>query len=686
MNNLWSKEKAREVTMGYARHGELLALRIYAGRLIGSHPELVLHGGGNTSVKGEVTDLFGQQVAAVFVKASGVDLAHSSPEDYPALSLLPLLKLRSLAALSPEAMVNQLRSSLFDPSAPTPSIEALLHAFLPQAYIDHTHPDAILTLSNQPDGRERLKAALGAEVIIIDYIHPGFELAKAVAAAWEGQPSARGMVLMHHGLLTWGDSARQSYETTWELVNRAETRINAARKPIAVASSRSIPWSQLAPVLRGALAHPTRIPDHPWKRFILRPLDDPDTLNWLQQPQAAGLFVSAPLTSDHLIRCKPWPLWIDDPAQIGDRVAQYRQDYQSYFQRHAASMAGDVSPFDPSPRVVLIPGVGGFIAGENARLADIARDITRQTLQVKSAIAAMGSYRGLEEHQLFDMEYFPLQRAKLRRHHVPRLEGRIVMVTGAAGAIGAGICRRLLKEGAHVAATDLGGAALDSLVQDLAKESPGQIIGVTMDVTDDGSVSEGMKEIIQTWGGIDQAIINAGLAHVSPLAAMDLQRFRQLYHVNVEGALLILSHLARLFEQQRTGGDVVLISTKNVFAPGASFGAYSATKAAAHQLARIASLELAAGDVRVNMVAPDAVFSDGGRKSGLWAEVGPDRMRARGLDEAGLENYYRNRNLLKAAVTADHVANAVVFFLTRQTPTTGATIPVDGGLPDATPR
>ncbi|HIJ84392.1 MAG TPA: SDR family NAD(P)-dependent oxidoreductase, partial [Magnetococcales bacterium] len=505
-------------------------------------------------------------------------------------------------------------------------------------------------------------------------------------------PNARGMVLLHHGLITWGDSARQSYEATWELVQRAETAINALLPgsattiPCTIPASASPPWTQWAPELRGALADPTGQADHPFKRFILRPLDDPQTLAWLQHPDAATHFVGPPLTSDHLIRCKPWPLWIDDPAHIRQAVQRYREEYGNYFQRHAASLEVGVLSHDPSPRVVLIPGVGAFIAGEDAHRANIARDITCQTLKVKAIVAAMGRYSGLDEQQLFAMEYFSLQQAKIQKHPAARLQGCVALITGAAGAIGSGICRRLLLEGAHVVASDLGGPPLDSLVSDLQSVDRDRIIGVAMDVTDENSVAMGLTQVIQTWGGVDLVIINAGLAHVSPLATMDMDRFRKLHQVNVEGTLHLLSHMARLFARQQTGGDVILISTKNVFAPGAHFGAYSATKAASHQLARIASLELASLDVRVNMVAPDAVFSDGARKSGLWAEVGPDRMRARGLDEAGLENYYRNRNLLKVAVTSDHVANAVMFFATRQTPTTGATIPVDGGLPDATPR
>jgi len=266
------------------------------------------------------------------------------------------------------------------------------------------------------------------------------------------------------------------------------------------------------------------------------------------------------------------------------------------------------------------------------------------------------------------------------------LENKVALVTGAAGAIGAGICKLLLKKGCRVVATDVVADKLMDLVTELLVLAPGRVTGIPMDVTDKTSVEDGFAQAACAWGGVDIVVVNAGIAMVAPLMDMDLAAFKHLEQVNVDGTLLTLAAAGRCMVRQGTGGDIVLVSTKNVFAPGAQFGAYSSTKAASHQLARIASLEFAPFGIRVNMVAPDAVFSEGDRKSGLWAEVGPSRMKARGLDAKGLEEYYRSRNLLKARVTATHVANAVLFFVTRQTPTTGATIPVDGGLPDATPR
>jgi len=298
-------------------------------------------------------------------------------------------------------------------------------------------------------------------------------------------------------------------------------------------------------------------------------------------------------------------------------------------------------------------------------------------------------YVTLDDEHLFDMEFRDYQQSKRAPGAGSTgrgLCGSVALVTGAAGAIGSGICEALLAQGCHVAASDLPGAALDGLVEELSQRHPSLIVGTAVDVTQAASVAAGFAQVIRTWVGIDAVIVNAGIAHVAPLTELTVEAFRKLEAVNVEGTLLTLAEAGRHFALQRTGGDVVLVSTKNVFSPGAGFGAYSATKAASHQLARIASLEFAPLSVRVNMVAPDAVFSHGDKRSGLWATVGPGRMKARGLDERGLEEYYRSRNLLKAQVTSDHVARAVLFFLTHQTPTTGATIPVDGGLPDATPR
>src|SRR3989442_2026011 len=701
MRSRWSDEEAAAVVARYgARWGEELALRTYTSRLLGAEDRLVLHGGGNTSMKGTFTNRLGEAIPAMYVKASGHDLATLEPEGLPGLDLGYLRKLRALEALDDEAMANELRTHLFDARSATPSLETLVHAFLPEKFVDHTHADSILALSNQAGGERVAREALGDDIVVLGYVRPGFQLARAVADAYEANPGCRAMVWMRHGLMTWGPTARASYEAMIEIVTRAETYL--ARKGgggVMAPSPRSVETAlarvrQVAPVLRGCLAQPSGDADRPHRRAIVLPLVTPEVLAFVDGERGRERALTPPLTSDHLIRTKAFPLWIERPAyheparlaeQVREGVQRYAAEYRAYVERHAARLPEGVGRFDALPRVALLPGLGALCAGGDARAATIARDITAHTLAVKAEGGAMGIYEGLPEAELFDIEYHSFQHAKLGTREAP-LAGEVAIVTGAAGAIGSGICQALLEHGCYVAATDLPGKPLDELVEELRAPYGPRVVGVPLDVTDARSVAEAFGSVAATWGGVDLVVVNAGLAHVAGLPEVDLETFRRLGRVNVEGRLLVMAEAGRHLKLQGTGGDIVLVSTKNVFAPGAKFGAYSATKAAAHQLARIASLELAEIDVRVNMVAPDAVFSHHARRSGLWATVGPDRMRARGLDEAGLEEYYRSRNLLKARVTAEHVGRAVLFFATRQTPTTGATIPVDGGLPDATPR
>jgi rhamnulose-1-phosphate aldolase/alcohol dehydrogenase len=702
MKNRWRDEEAAEFVKKYgAPWGEDLALRTYSSRLLGAEADLVLHGGGNTSVKGTHTNILGERVAAVYVKASGFDLAAIEPGGHSGLDLASLRKLRALDDLSDETMMDEFRARLFNPHAATPSLETLVHAFLPAKFVDHTHADAILALTNQPQGEKLLQEALGEEVTVLPYMRPGFKLAKAVAEAFEAKPQARAMVWMKHGIVTWGETARESYSAMIELVSRAEDLLSErATKSLKVVTQTSVATAQervagVAPILRGLLAQQSGDPDRPSRRIILLPLTTHEVLDFVDSDRGRELALTPPLTSDHLIRTKALPLWIDAPCyddmaklrdQIVKAVQAYSDQYDAYVARHAAQIRPGISRFDSLPRVILMPGLGALCAGQNAKAAAIARDITAHTLAVKSRVAAMGTYEGLSEEHLFEMEYHSFQQAKLGVSVDLPLSREVAIVTGAAGAIGSAICEELLEQGCHVAATDLAGDALRNLVGELATKHGRRIIAVPLDVTDPKSVTQAFSAVIGTWGGVDLVVVNAGVAMVAPLAELDVESFRKLERVNVEGTLLVIGEAARHFRTQGTGGDIVLVSTKNVFSPGAKFGAYSATKAAAHQLARVASLELAELGVRVNMVAPDAIFVHGARKSGLWAEVGPDRMRARGLDEKGLEDYYRQRNLLKATITARHVAKAVLFFATRQTPTTGATLPVDGGLPDATPR
>jgi len=701
MQSRWLQEEADQFLSEYGTEwGEDLALRTYSARLLGADSNLVLHGGGNTSVKTLYTNLLGELIPAIFVKGSGHDLATIEPSGHAGLELDHLLRLRKLRELNDDAMVKEIRSRLLDYRSPNPSIETLVHAFLPAKFIDHTHADAILGLTNQVEGKELVKAAFGDEVVIIDYVKPGFDLALATVEAAEALPEAKAAVWMLHGLVTWGETAGEAYETTIRLVTRAEEFLAQRQdSPLQIAVSTEIDkakarWNDVAPTLRGLLAESSGNLDRPYLPLILKPLFSRPALDFVDSDTGRELALTPPLTSDHLIRTKPYPLWIDTPewgdlsrleTQLRESVATYRTDYEAYVMRNSDSGESGLKVFDSAPRVVMMPGLGVICSGKDIHEARICADVTAHTLDMKAQIGGGGAYRGMLEGELFSMEYRGLQHAKLRQDEPP-LRRQVAIVTGAAGAIGAGICRGLLEQGCHVAVTDLPGPRLDSLVEQLGEQFGPRVISVAIDVTDRESVSEGFNSVVSEWGGVDLVIVNAGIALVSSLEEMELEVFRRLERVNIEGTLLMLAEAGRRFRRQGIGGDIVLLSTKNVFAPGARFGAYSATKAGAHQLARIASLELAEIGVRVNMVAPDAVFGESDRKSGLWAEVGPDRMKARGLDEKSLQEYYQTRNLLKSKVTAEHVSNAVLFFATRQTPTSGATIPVDGGLPDATPR
>jgi len=705
MQSRWTDEEAAAFLERYGtEHGEDLALRIYTSRLIGRDEDLVLHGGGNTSVKTTVTDLLGEPIDVLCVKGSGWGLVDIEPAGLPAVRLDALRRLRAVDAMSDEAMVNEVRIHLLDASSPTPSVETLLHAFLPHRFVDHSHADAILVLTNQPDGEALIREALGATMPVLPWIMPGFPLAKAVAAAYEAQPDCEGIVLLKHGLFTFGDDARTSYERMVRLVDKAErfcaeriagrplmTDVSRAAASDVAAPAAPTPADLAAavlPTLRGALAVPgTGGP----QRFVASWRGAEDLVAFSRHPDAAALLAEGPLTPDHVIRTKAAYLVLReaearDAEAVRARVAAYADAYRRYFEANRERVALPPTMLDPHPRVVVVAGAGVFAFGPDAKAAGIAGDLAEHTLRAKARAAALGSYEALPLAELFDMEYWSLEQAKLGTKRPPLLAGRIALVTGGAGAIGHGTAAELLRAGAHVLLTDIDEAGLARAAALLREAFPGAPLATApLDVTDPASVDAAFRRCVLTFGGLDVLVPNAGIAHVSALKDMDDAAFRRVVDVNLTGTMTVLRAAARLFEQQGTGGGVVLQASKNVFAPGAQFGAYSASKAGAAQLGKIAALELAPLGVRVNMINADAVFGDD-VPSGLWAEVGPGRMQARGLDPEGLKDYYRDRSLLGVRVTAADVGRAVVFFASEATPTTGATLPVDGGVAAAFPR
>ena len=704
MKSRWSDAEARQFIDRYApRWGEPLALRVYTSRLIGADPDLVMHGGGNTSVKVVIENLLGERTDALCVKGSGWDLDSIEPQGFPALDLGWLRRLRKLKDLSDEEMVNQFRTRLFDASAPNPSVETLLHAFLPHVFIDHTHADAILALTNQPDGEKLTRQALGERVVVVPYVMPGFTLAKLAAEMFESKPDAQGMVLLKHGLFTFAPDARTSYERTIELVGRAESFLQgrmrgrgvtpAPDEDVARARTR---MAQVGPILRGLLATPSGNPDQPHRRVILEHRASPDLLGLVASPQCASLAARGPLTPDHVIRTKAQHLFIGQPAlddpetlrkQLGAAIAGYRTGYDAYFAAQVREKGVTRTKLDPDPRVLLIPGVGIVCAGKTRKDAAIAADIAEHTLRIKEVAEAIGRYQPLEPSELFDMEYWSLEQAKLGKEIEKPLSRQVALVTGAAGAIGVAACVELAKAGAHVVLTDLDAEGLERAREKVAKAAGSSACAaVRMDVTDEGSVAAAFDHACRVFGGVDIVVANAGIAQVSALADTDARQFHKVLDVNLGGYFLTLRAAARLMRAQGTAGNVVINASKNVFAPGADFGAYSASKAAGHQLGKVAAIELAPLGIRVNMINADAVFAEGDTPSGLWREIGPERARSRGIAAEKLQEFYRERNLLHAEVTGRHVGRAVVFFASNQTPTTGATLPVDGGIAAAFPR
>ncbi|MFK7742264.1 MAG: bifunctional aldolase/short-chain dehydrogenase [Planctomycetota bacterium] len=706
MNDLYDADEARAFLDEFGDAGAPVAERVYTSRLLGRDPRLVLHGGGNTSVKTVQQDLLGRDVEVLCVKGSGWDLVDIEPPGLPACRLEQLRELRTLDSLPDEGMVQAVRATLLDSRSPNPSVEALLHAFLPHAFVDHTHANAILTLTDQQDPEHFVRAAFGdalgepLDVVVLPWIMPGFPLAKAVADAYERHPSCIGVVLAKHGLFTFGDTAEQSYRRTIDIVTRAERylaqQLGGSVEMLSPdfitvpALERVAKIAEVLPTLRGACAESPSL--GVCTRTVAEVRLSDEMAAFGTHADARRLCESNPITPDHVIRTKGPYLHLDesewsDLRVVRARVAQYEAAYRRYYEASACEISPD-HMHSPKPIVCVLAGLGLVALHNSKAAACIAADIAEHSLRVKAEADALGGFVPLSDRELAEMEYWPLEVAKLGKKAPAPLAGRVALVTGGAGAIGLGIAEVLLEHGACVFLTDVDGARLESVVERLRREhrAGGRIASAIADLTDEHAVRRVFEACAVAFGGVDCIVPNAGVALVRSLREMRAEELRRVLDVNTTATMLVLQQAERVLREQGTGGSVVLQASKNVFAPGASFGAYSASKAAALQLGRIAALEFADMGVRVNMINADAVFGDDVVPSKLWQDVGPDRMRARGLDEAGLRSYYRDRSLLKATVTPRHVGEAVAWFARELTPTTGAVLPIDGGVAAAFPR
>ena len=673
MDSRWNEADARGEVRRYGALGvgEDLALRTYSARLLGADRDLVLHGGGNTSVKTSAVDLFGDVVDVLCVKGSGSDLARIEPAGHPAVRLAPLLRLRGLARLTDEEMVNAQRQALLDSAAPNPSVETLLHAFLPGKFIDHTHAVAVLAIADQPDAEALVAELYGDALVCVPYIQPGFDLAQGAAAAFDKHPEAIGMVLINHGVFSFGATARQSYERMIEIVSIAESHIAGRRPKSRPRQDLNGSAAETLPAIRGALAAAAGAawPSH----WILDQRCGEDVRELVARPDLHELARRGVATPDHVIRTKASPLVLAPLAghapywrrELEESLQTYMSDYQSYFARNAARHPGGKTPLDPLPRLILSPDLGLIGLGRNAREAAVAADIGESWVHTLLAAEALGRFAPVGEADAFDMEYWSLEQAKLGKSARRSLEGRVVAVTGGAGAIGRATVTAFAAHGAQVAILDLDGEGADAVAATL----DGQALALRCDVTDKDSVEGSVAAICARFGGLDVMVSNAGLAIGGDLADLGEPDLRRSLEINFIAHHLVARAAVRVFKAQAMGGVLLFNASKQALNPGPGFGAYGAAKAALLALMRQYALEHGRDGVRVNAINPDRI------RSGLLTEAMiTERAAARGVDP----QTYLSGNLLGEEVTAEDVAQAFVFAaLMRRT--TGAVLTVDGG-------
>jgi rhamnose utilization protein RhaD (predicted bifunctional aldolase and dehydrogenase)/NAD(P)-dependent dehydrogenase (short-subunit alcohol dehydrogenase family) len=673
MKSQWNDRAADEAVAAYGAKGvgADIALRVYTTRLLGRDPLLVLHGGGNTSVKTRARDDLGQEHAVIAVKGSGADMADIEPWGLPSVKLDPLRKLRALAALSDEAMVNVQRLNLLDSAAPNPSVETLLHAFLPHKFVDHTHAASVLSLVDQPDGEAFAREVYDGRMGIVPYIAPGFGLAKAAADVFEHNPKAKGLILHKHGIFTFGETAREAYERMIEMVSLAESRLRQGRPivfPARALASATASAAEIAPIIRGACALNNGAEP---MRFIADFRTAPEILAYVNGAELASYSQRGVVTPDHIIRTKNRPLVLPQPevgrlddfaGAVREAVERFVAAYDAYFTRENAAVGGVKSKLDASPRVVLVPGVGLFGLGRSAKDASIAADLAENTVKVVTDAEAIGRYEPLPESDLFALEYWSLEQAKLKGAVVKPLTGLIALVTGA-GAIGAATAKALAADGAAVAVLDIDGEA--------AKKAAASIkgLGIECDVTKPEQVKAAFAAVAERFGGVDIVVSNAGAAWQGRIGEVSDALLRQSFELNFFAHQTVAQEAVRIMLKQGTGGVLLFNLSKQAVNPGANFGPYGLPKAAAMLLMRQYALDYGADGIRSNGVNADRV------RSGLLTDAMiAARAKARGVSEAD----YMSGNLLHREVLADDVAQAFVA-LAKARKTTGHIETVDGG-------
>jgi rhamnose utilization protein RhaD (predicted bifunctional aldolase and dehydrogenase)/NAD(P)-dependent dehydrogenase (short-subunit alcohol dehydrogenase family) len=678
MKSRYVKADADAMADTYAKRGigRDVALRVYTTRLLGGDPALVLHGGGNTSVKTTAIDLMGDQAEVLCVKGSGWDMAAIEPEGLPAVRLAALRKLRDRDALTDEDMVAVQRANLLNPAAPNPSVETLLHAFVPHKFVDHTHSTAILSLVDQPDGEAICGDVYGPRMGIVPYIMPGFALAKKSAEVFEQNTAAIGLILHKHGIFTFGESAQEAYERMIEMVSLAEAHI--ARNRRAVFVTRQLPQqaatvSEIAPILRGACALPENV-EGAYRRFVVEFRVSPEILRYVNGVDLARYSQQGVVTPDHTIRTKNWPLLVPPPEhaktdvfkrEATEAVTAFAEGYRAYFERNNARVGGIKKILDVAPRVVFVPGVGMFGLGRSKKDAAVAADVAESAIAAITDAEAIGKFESITEADMFDCEYWSLEQAKLGKEPERPLAGQIVAITGAAGAIGSATARTFAGAGAAVALLDIDPEAAKKIAINLGTAA----FVVPCDVTDPESVTSAFDKIAARCGGVDIRVSNAGAAWQGRIGEVDEAVLRKSFELNFYGHQRVAQAAVKIMLAQGTGGCLLFNVSKQAINPGPDFGPYGLPKAATLFLVRQYALDYGAQGIRANAVNADRI------RSGLLDdEMIAARSKSRGVSQ---EEYMRG-NLLHREVTAEDVAQA---FLAQALAlkTTADVTTVDGG-------